>query len=139
MCKRCLAGHMEYRSPQESHIGCILCCHADQTAGGGPHSSHDGKKTRGGVYLVALDELEDCIPANAAFDEDTDELREAINSFLAGLPAKDRQIFIGRYFAFESIEALAKNNAITRNAIQIRLSRMRKNLKENLEKGGIFI
>lgn len=97
------------------------------------------KKRGGGVYLVALDELEDCIPANAAFDEDTDELREAINSFLAGLPAKDRQIFIGRYFALESIESLAKSNAVTRNAIQIRLSRMRKNLKENLEKGGIFI
>ncbi|MCM1535661.1 MAG: sigma-70 family RNA polymerase sigma factor [Clostridium sp.] len=97
------------------------------------------KKRGGGVYPVALDELADCIPANAALSEDTDEIREALNNFLSELPAKDRQIFIGRYFALESIESLAKSNSVTKNTIQIRLSRMRKKLKEKLEKGGIFI
>lgn len=99
----------------------------------------NAKKRGGGVYLVALDELEECIPKSAAFDEDTEPLREAINSFLAGLPAGDRLLFMGRYFALESIESLAESNGVTKNTVNIRLSRMRKKLRKELEERGIFI
>ena len=97
------------------------------------------KKRGGGVYLVALDELEDCIPGDATFDEDADELRQAINSFLAGLSNQDRILFMGRYFALESIESLAESNRVTKNTINIRLSRMRNKLKKHLTERGIFI
>ena len=97
------------------------------------------KKRGGGVYLVALDELEDCIPGGAVFDEDADELRKAINGFLAGLSNQERILFMGRYFALESIESLAESNRVTKNTINIRLSRMRKQLKNHLMERGIFI
>ena len=97
------------------------------------------KKRGGGVYLVALDELEDCIPGGAAFEENTDALREVINSFLAGLSAEDRLLFMGRYFALEPIESLAEDRGVTKNTINIRLSRMRKKLKSQLEERRIFI
>lgn len=97
------------------------------------------KKRGSGIYLVALDELEDCIPGEAAMNENSDELREAINSFLAGLSPEDRLLFMGRYFALESIETLAENNKTTKNAVNIRLSRMRKKLKTVLKERRIFI
>lgn len=97
------------------------------------------KKRGGGVYLVALDELGDCIPDNTASNEDSDALREAINSFLSELSAEDRLIFMGRYFALESIESLAENCRITKNTVNIRLSRMRKKLKTELEERRLFI
>ena len=97
------------------------------------------KKRGGGVYLVALDELEDCIPGGVAFDEDAEELRQAINDFLAGLSNQDRILFMGRYFALESIESLAESNRMTKNTINVRLSRMRKKLKKHLTERGIFI
>ena len=97
------------------------------------------KKRGGGVYLVALDELGDCIPGGAVFDEDTEALREAINCFLAGLSTEDRLLFMGRYFALDSIEALAESSGVTKNTINIRLSRMRKRLKTQLEERGIFL
>lgn len=97
------------------------------------------KKRGGGVYLVALDELEDCIPGGDAFDEDKDALREAINSFLDDLSAEDRLIFMGRYFALESIDSLATGNNVTKNTINIRLTRMRKKLKNKLDERGITI
>lgn len=97
------------------------------------------QKRGGGVYLVALDELEDCIPGGAAFDEDADELRQAINGFLAGLSAGDRVLFLGRYFALESIDSLAESSRVTKNTVNIRLSRMRKRLKDYLTERGIFI
>lgn len=97
------------------------------------------KKRGGGVYLVALDELGDCIPGDSPPSEDADELREAIDSFLAGLTCEDRLIFIGRYFALESIESLAESNQATKNTINIRLSRMRKKLRTTLEERGIYL
>ena len=97
------------------------------------------KKRGGGVYLVALDELEDCIPAHTESAEDADALREAINSFLAELSAEDRLIFMGRYFALESVESLAGNNRLTKNTVNIRLSRMRKKLKSRLEERKLYL
>ncbi len=97
------------------------------------------KKRGGGVYTVALDELEDCIPDTAASNADSGLLREAINGFLAELSAEDRLLFIGRYFALESIESLAEHNGISRNAVNIRLSRMRKKLKRQLEERRLFL
>lgn len=97
------------------------------------------KKRGGGVYLVALDELEDCIPGGTEYDEDAENLREAINSFLASLTDEDRALFIGRYFALESIESLAENSHVTKNTINIRLTRIRKKLRLCLEERSIFI
>lgn len=97
------------------------------------------KKRGGGVYLVALEELEECIPTPAASNEDADALREALNGFLAGLPAEDRLLFMGRYFALASIESLAENHGVTKNTINIRLSRMRKKLKTELKERNLFL
>lgn len=97
------------------------------------------KKRGGGVYLVALDELEDCISADAAPAEDREEFKNAINSFLASLTTDDRLLFMGRYFAMESIQALADRNGVTKNTINIRLSRIRKKLRNWLEERSIFI
>lgn len=97
------------------------------------------KKRGGGVYLAALDEIGDCIPGDAAFDEEKEALGEALDSFLAGLSREDRQIFMGRYFALRSIESLAGSLGVTKNTIHIRLTRMRKKLRAVLEERSIFL
>lgn len=96
-------------------------------------------KKRSGVYLVALDELEDCIPGEAAPGGEGEDLREVLNSFLEGLPKEDRLLFMGRYFGMESIETLAGNRGVTKNTVNIRLSRMRTKLRRALEEGGIVL
>lgn len=101
--------------------------------------SMTAKKRGGGVYPMALEELEECIPGGSGFDEDAEALREAINSFLASLSEKDRLIFTGRYFALESVSSLAEKNGITENTIHIRLTRMRSKLKNWLKERSIFI
>lgn len=97
------------------------------------------EKRGGGLYPVALDELSDCIPGKAAFDEDSEVLKDAINSFLGSLPKNDRLIFVGRYFAFQSIESLASDLHVSKNTINIRLSRIRKKLRTWLEERNIYI
>ncbi len=97
------------------------------------------KKRGGGVYQTALEELEDCISGESGYDEEGEEIREALNCFLADLPTQDRLLFVGRYFAMESIENLAGSRRISKNTVNIRLSRMRKKLKAALKERSIFL
>ena len=62
-----------------------------------------------------------------------------INSFLKDLSAINREIFISRYFDFESISSISKRLHITQNSVKTRLVRMRKKLRLYLQEGGIHI
>lgn len=63
--------------------------------------------------------------------------REALinlfNEFVQGLTEPDRSIFVRRFFVLESIPAIARRYNLTRGAVDNRLSRMRKSLKQVLE------
>ena len=97
------------------------------------------KKRGGGVYLAALEELGECICEDASPTEDQEELKNVINDFLESLAVEDRLLFMGRYFAMDSIQTLADKNGVTKNTVNIRLTRMRKKLRTRLEERSIFI
>ena len=96
---------------------------------------------RNAVYDVALDELEDCIPAAPSPEEEADEktLSEAIERFLAGLNKEDRVLFIRRYWYSDPIPELAKRLQIRSHTVSDRLSRIRGKLRESLRKEGISL
>ena len=63
------------------------------------------QKRGGGQYLLALDELAECIPDSSGskdFASDID-LSDTINRFLRGLPIEQRRVFIKRYWYMSSI------------------------------------
>lgn len=62
-----------------------------------------------------------------------EELIDVFNQFVQGLPEPDRSIFVRRFFSLESIPDIAQRYNLTRGAVDSRLSRMRKSLKQNLE------
>lgn len=97
------------------------------------------QKRGSGAWLVALDELEECVPGEAGVREEEAALTEVVNGFLETLSLRDRAIFLGRYFGFESIEELATAHGMTKNSVNIRLSRMRKKLKAYLAERSIFV
>ena len=84
----------------------------------------------GGVVTVCLDEL-----AEAVGEEDgTDEidLRDALNRFLGTLTPAARDIFMRRYWAFQSERDIARARGITAGAVRMSLSRTRALLKRYL-------
>ena len=60
------------------------------------------------------------------------ERREELRLALAVLPELDRQLIYLRYFKFASTEELAAKTGLTRTAVDTRLWRARKNLREAL-------
>ena len=96
-------------------------------------------KTRG-AFCEVLDELEYCIGSNTVDERlDAAELADSINRFLAVLDARERGIFLRRYFFSERTAAIAKQYGLRRGTVNTILSSTRKKLKDHLCKEGIQV
>ena len=98
-------------------------------------------KKRNSIYDVALEEIADCIPASYSVEDEVAarEVAELIESFLETLDRQDRILFVRRYFHADSIEDLAGLFHKSRHYISVRLSRIRKALKQYLAEKGVSI
>ena len=96
------------------------------------------QKRRGDVFYSELDE---CLPSgedvSAALE--SRELAELINGCLRSLDAVSCALFLRRYFAMEELETLAADFGMTKNAVSVRLHRIRAELRKQLEKEGITV
>ncbi len=98
-------------------------------------------KKRNSIYDVSLDEIMYCIPASCSVEDEAaaGEIAGKINSFLDTLDRQDRILFVRRCWHADSIEELAAMFHKSRHYISVRLSRIRKALKEYLLKEGITL
>ncbi len=64
------------------------------------------------------------------------ELLEIINDFLGKMNAGDRDIFVRRYWFFDSVAAIAKRHAMSVGSVKMNLYRSRKKLLKVLKKEG---
>ena len=103
--------------------------------------SKNAQRRGSGELALALDELEECIPDNASVENIIDEklLTESIRTFLKGLPQRDRQLFLLRYFYTGSVSDIASRFSISENAVSVSLYRTRTKLKKHLEKEGFSV
>lgn len=101
------------------------------------------KKTlkRGAVIMELSEELEQCIPDKFRFEEEFDSklLSAKISAFLDTKLARNRDIFMRRYWFFDSVDAIAERFGISPNNVNVTLFRMRNELREYLEKEGYSI
>ena len=67
---------------------------------------------------------------------EAEELIEMINRFLGGLSDRDRDIFVQRYWAMESMKNIAARHKMTEGAVKQNLLRNKRKLKKILEKEG---
>lgn len=99
------------------------------------------KKRGGGEFPLALEELEECIPASDSVDEGQDirELTEIIDKFLETLSVDERSVFICRYWYFDSISDISSRFAFSQSKVKMMLKRTRDKLLAKLMKEGIWI
>lgn len=96
---------------------------------------NSAQKRANSLYLEVVGELADCVNMeNSLITELT--VKGAINDFLKNQPPKYKEIFIRRYFEFESVKSIARDLLMPSNTVVKRLSRMRNELKELLKDRG---
>ena len=95
-------------------------------------------KRGGGEIPLALDELSECIASPESVEQTLDRkaLQAEIDRFLGSLTAEKRRIFIERYTMLMPVQDIAQHHAMTAEAVRMTLSRMRRKLRELLEKEG---
>lgn len=87
---------------------------------------------------VSLSELENVL-IGTDYDFGEKELVKAINTFLGKETDRNRNIFVRRYFFYDSIESIAKRFSMNPNSVKSILRRTRNRLKKYLEKEGYYV
>ena len=95
------------------------------------------RQKRGGLDNLTL-ELTDCIPSSESVESEYENgrLKETLDSFLYSLDREKRVMFVRRYFYSHSIEQISEQMNISVAKVKTTLFRIRKSLKEYLEKEG---
>ena len=93
---------------------------------------------RGQQLTEMLSELSECIPSsdNPATDYEFKVLQECIRSYVHGLDDLNQCIFVQRYWMGETVGSIARQTALSENAVSGRLFRMRSELKKALDLAG---
>ena len=95
-------------------------------------------KKRSAVYIELTEEMQECIPAA----DDTEAhieakyLRSLINEYLEGCSEVQQNVFVRRYWYFDSVKEIAEDFGMSESRVKTMLFRMRAALKKHLEKGG---
>jgi RNA polymerase sigma-70 factor (ECF subfamily) len=100
------------------------------------HNTAD--KRGGGETTAVLDELLDLVSDTDSVEQELDrkELVEAIDTFLGTLSDRKRDIFVCRYWYFDSISAIAASFGMTENSVSVQLNRIRQKLHDYLLERG---
>lgn len=94
---------------------------------------------RNSRYDLSLDELSSCLPGETLEDRvDARLLGRAIDRFLDTLSRENRRLFLRRYWFGDSIKELSAQFSLSENALSVRLSRIRAQLKVYLIQEGFL-
>ena len=99
------------------------------------------QKRGGGEYDLVLEELGDVIQSPESVEEQVEarELEQTIRSFVEGLSERDCNIFLRRYFYFETTADIAKKYQMRESNVLGILSRTRHKLREYLLQEGYVL
>lgn len=97
---------------------------------------YTAQKRGGGRTALALEELEECIPASNYVEQAVDDiaLAEIINSFLATLTPETRKFFVRRYWYLSPVREIASDYAVNESTVKVTLMRTRNKLKKVRER-----
>ena len=92
-------------------------------------------KRGGDVLRLSLDELGDCVSGGSEPERcvDAAALREALNAFLHGRPARERAVFLARYFYAMPVREICARFSMRESAVKSSLRRTRERLRRYLE------
>ncbi len=99
------------------------------------------EKRGSGEMAVALEELQECVPAPDGVEAALDDmaLADALSRFLFSLPQESQKIFVQRYWYLCSIREIASNCGASTSKVKMSLLRSRQGLRKFLQKEGISL
>lgn len=89
----------------------------------------------------SLEELGDCVSGTESVESEIEKkhIENTIDKFLWRLEEEKRNVFIRRYWYFDSIETICKDTGFSRSKVKSMLYEMRRKLRTYLESEGIKV
>jgi len=102
------------------------------------YKQNHAEKRGGGEITLVLDELAECVSDTDGIEQliDRQELVREINSFVRGLSAERRNMFVRRYWYADPVTEIAKGLGRSQGSVSKALERIRKQLKAYLTERG---
>ena len=99
------------------------------------------QKRGGGEVALSLEELGECVPHPDTVSETVDAAQTAavLSDFLRSLPAAECDVFLRRYWYFDSVAQIAKRFGYSESKVKMILKRTRDKLRVCLKKEGICV
>ena len=90
------------------------------------------------LYCELTQEMQECIPAKNDIEAEVEAkyLSSLIDEFLETCTEEQQNVFVRRYWYFDSISQIAKTYGFSQSKVKTMLFRMRSDLKKHLEEGG---
>ena len=87
---------------------------------------------------VSLEELDDCLASPGSVEQELEgrELTRVIEAFLLTLDPDSRNMFLRRYWFYDSVEEIASGFGVSKNNVKVRLFRAREKLRAHLVQEG---
>ncbi len=100
--------------------------------------SNRSEKRGGGELPLCLDELSECVQAAGSVEDAVEqkELAQTLKRFVSTLEPTQRNIFVCRYWYFDTVPEIAKRFGFTRSKVSSQLHRTRIQLKAYLKECG---
>ena len=102
---------------------------------------YNSAEKRNANAVCSLDELNECISGNTSIENELENKRteQLISQFLWNQSEEKRNIFIRRYWYFESVQGISRAAGFSESKTKSRLFHLRKNLRSFLEQEGIEV
>ena len=96
---------------------------------------------RNSTYAIAMQELESYLSAPNTVEAEIEakELARIIENFLDTLTAKNRVIFMCRYAYLDTYSDIAKRVGLSEKNVSVRLTRIRRKMKQYLMEREVFV
>lgn len=93
------------------------------------------------TLTVSFEELNECVPDSRTVEGilEGKALTQALDRFLDTLDPEGRNLFLRRYWFFDSIKEIAGGYGMSESKVKVRLHRIRKELKKYLEEAQIYV
>ena len=98
----------------------------------------NSRQKRYAMYCELTQEMQECIPAKNDIEAEVEAkyLSSLIDEFLETCTEEQQNVFVRRYWYFDSISQIAKTYGFSQSKVKTMLFRMRSDLKKHLEEGG---
>lgn len=93
------------------------------------------EKRGGGEVALALEELDECVPAGPAVEDEiaAAELSRSLDRFVSQLPETERRVFLCRYWYLDPIEKIGLDFGFSSTKVRSMLHRTRARLRSHLQ------